>query len=261
MKWANPDLAESPRPDCGVRLIELERYVCGELQETRRQEIDKIQRDCLHCQTALSRMNQDERAFLDAVNVATQSAQILQRSERLASTSWLARLPLRPWVAALTMAMAMVFFLPNLQESDAPMNRTKGHSVGLQVYQNVDGQAELLSSGGRLSEGAQIQFRYQAHGFSYVMIVSVDGQNVISSLYPAGSGSSIAIQSEGSHVLEGSIILDDALGEERIYAVYSKQALDYHEVEAQLRQAIETHQALNFGRDTELVQFSFEKVK
>lgn len=247
--------------ECGVRLTELERYACGELAEDRHQEIEKIQDSCAHCQTELERLSREKDEFLASVNVAAQSAQILEKLEVTPPQFWIFRGHFSQWVGALTLVVAMAFIVPTVLKQDPLMNRTKGAKVGLQVYLNSEGEARLIAQGSKLKEGDQIQFKYQARGFTHLMIISVDGRNTISSLYPSAPGSSVSITPEGSHVLKGSIVLDDALGPEKVYAIYSKQALDYVEVERLLKSGAGLQDSTAFGIGTEFVQFSFEKVK
>jgi hypothetical protein len=46
---------------------------------------------------------------------------------------------------------------------------------------------------------------------------------------------SLAISPTGTHVLEGSVILDDARGDERIFALFSEKPLSYAEVQSAVK--------------------------
>ena len=90
------------------------------------------------------------------------------------------------------------------------------------------------TDGMTLHAGDWVQFRYRAGGHRYLFIVSVDDDGVIAPLYPddrSTDSTSIPIDARGRHVLEGSVILDDAIGPERLYAFFSQEPLGYTDVE------------------------------
>jgi len=61
---------------------------------------------------------------------------------------------------------------------------------------------------------------------------------VTTPLYPEVPGESLKVAPDGEHVLEGSVILDDAKGPERIFAFFSDQPLTYQEVVGQLKEVV-----------------------
>lgn len=91
------------------------------------------------------------------------------------------------------------------------------------------------TDGMRLHDGDWVQFRYHGAGRRFVFVVSVDDDGVIAPLYPDHPGASVAIYPEGRHVLEGSVILDDAVGPERIFAFFSFRPLRFDELAGGLR--------------------------
>jgi hypothetical protein len=130
-----------------------------------------------------------------------------------------------------------------VREADAPTVptvRTKGaNGVHLSLFVNRPGGPVLAEPGTALRAGDQIQFRYAAAGHRYVYVVSVDGRHAITSLYPSSEGTSVAIEPGGERVLPGSIILDDALGPERVFAFFSATPLTYAEVQARVTRGLE----------------------
>jgi hypothetical protein len=268
LKWPEPNAASAVTNDCGVRYSELEQYAHGELTAGRRAEIESSAETCKHCQTELSALKRDNQAFLEQVNVAAQSARILDSLESRENRPWFARFQFSQWVGALTLVVAMAFIVPAIFNSDRSVNRIKGENVGLQVYLNTEEEPQLITKGSELRDGDQIQFRYQARGYPFLMIVSVDGRQNITSLYPSVPGPSISVAPEGSHILAGSIILDDAIGFERIFAIYSESPLDYYDVEKILEDELELSQGhvtdlepASFADGTEYATVDFEKVE
>ena len=73
-----------------------------------------------------------------------------------------------------------------------------------------------------------------APGFRYVMLVNRDASGGLSVVYPYGSRTSKALPSQGGP-LEGSLVLDDALGIETLYAVYGKAPFDIEQVKPVLK--------------------------
>ena len=89
--------------------------------------------------------------------------------------------------------------------------------------------------GARLHAGDWVQFRYVAQGRTHLFIVSVDDDGIVTPLYPEHEGESVTVQPAGRHVLEGSVILDDAIGPERFYAFFSSEPLQYERLAPLLR--------------------------
>lgn len=224
---------------CEVRRIEWVRYDHGELAAQERSRLEAHLPGCAHCQ-GVRQGQGDARAAMTPAEVAAQSVAILQKLERPAPRrlSWW-----RPqlWAGLVAAAIAAVVIAPRAAElfSEGPQIRTKGaRGPTLEMWVNTPEGAQPGSDGMRLGEGDQIQFRYRASGRQYVLVVSVDGKGVTTPLYPEVPGESLKVAPDGEHVLEGSVILDDAKGPERIFAFFSDQPLSYAEVAARLKEAL-----------------------
>ena len=172
----------------------------------------------------------------------------------------------RPWAWAPTAAavsIALLIAAPSMRASfdvdTSVRTRTKGavedrspaDSVGcphgacptLEMFIKDEDGIRPGRDGVVLHAGDWVQFRYRAAGHRYVFVVSVDGERVLSPLYPDYPGQSVAIEQHGRHVLDGSVILDDALGPERIYAFFSDQPLRYERVARALVGVVDPAQA------------------
>lgn len=255
--------ADTDRPlACDVRRIEWVRYDCGELPEVERSRLEGHLQGCAHCQGV--RAGQlSARAELDPAQVAAASVAILERLERPAPRrlAWL-----RPqlWAGVVAAAIALVVVLPQAKEllfGEGPRIRTKGaQGPSLEMWVNTPEGAQPGVDGMHLGEGDQIQFRYRASGRQYVLVVSVDSRGVTSPLYPEAPGQSLKISPEGEHVLDGSVILDDAKGPERIFAFFSDSPLSYEEVVTRLRQAVPPGTDLSKVEQVELTGADLESV-
>jgi hypothetical protein len=89
-----------------------------------------------------------------------------------------------------------------------------------------------------LHAGDQIQFLYHAAGHAFVVVVEVDGAGAVTALQPGEHPESWPVQASGTHVLPGSIILDEAVGPERVFAVFSDAPLPVEVVVEAVRAAV-----------------------
>lgn len=234
----------APSSACGRRRHELLRLHFGELTGDVQFELRTHVDGCAECAGHLVQIEREQVAFQSTNDAAAASVGILARldapdaSPTIAArwaagwTAWI-----RPLVAvaavALVIALLPISWGPAWGPGSGGFNRTKGGPT-LQMYVNsVDGPVRA-SDGVELEAGDQIQFRYDAAGRRYLLIFSVDGRHAISSLYPAESGPSILIEPTGLHTLDGSVILDDAVGPERVFAIYSDLPIEFADVRAKL---------------------------
>ena len=263
-------LPESVACTCGVRMYELLQLQHGELDAAAQVSLQARVQSCEICAERLARFQAEQQAFLQHADVALQSAQILARLEAAEAKPVLA-LPWRVIVGRLTAAVAMVlavlFALPLIQSSPTGPNRTKG-GPAIEMYVDGADAAWLAEDGIELTEGDRIQFRYSAGGYGYLMVVSLDGTGAITSLYPSESGESLQVDPGGTNVLQGSIILDDAIGTEQVYALFTASPLVFEEVRQALRAQLEDGgpaghielDRLDPDLDVRQVNLHFEKV-
>jgi hypothetical protein len=141
----------------------------------------------------------------------------------------------RLWLATLAMATAaaLVLVVPKLRpQADEPAYGTKG-GVVLQIFGRRGDRALTVQDGARLRAGDQLRFAVQTGGARFVLIGSADGRGQATVYYP-----SAPLGQDGGVVelLPESIVLDDAPGPERIFAVFSDRPLDA----AMVKQALST---------------------
>jgi hypothetical protein len=215
-------------------LHQLERYELGELDAAARGAIELHLGACEACKARLDQLSLERKRFDHETDAVAQSVAILARLEAQAPRTspvgfW------RPLAVSLAVALLLVIALPRLHQDDDPsrghsgVTRIKGEAIALETFVNAPGGPKRLDPDATLTSGDQIQFRYKAGGHRYLMILSIDAKSV-SPLYPSEPGGSLSVEPDGLHVLEGSIILDEVVGPERIVALFSDRALDFEEV-------------------------------
>jgi hypothetical protein len=127
-------------------------------------------------------------------------------------------------------AAAVVALVVIPRERAAPTGdgiRTKGGRVSLGlVVKHLDGKIEEATPPVQLSPGESIEFEVSARTAGYVAVYDVDR-----------SGSSVFVQPRRieagpRQLLDGSIVLDDVLGKERIFAILCEAPIDLDAVKA-----------------------------
>lgn len=109
--------------------------------------------------------------------------------------------------------------------------RIKGKSSALFVYRNENGKAVRLSTGTKVSEGDILQLSYVCADPEYALIVSVDGNGVVTSHFPEDSTDSALLEKGGEFPLSYSYKLDDAPSFERFYLVTSDKEFSLDSIE------------------------------
>jgi hypothetical protein len=130
----------------------------------------------------------------------------------------------RLWLATLGIAaVAFLFIVPKLRpQADEPSYGTKGGGA-LQIFGRRGDRALTVQEGARLRAGDQLRFAVQSGGARFVLVGSADGRGQASIYYP-----SAPLGRDGGllELLPESIVLDDAPGPERIFAIFSDRPLD-----------------------------------
>jgi hypothetical protein len=184
---------------------------------------------CEKCRKRLMEWEQAEDKFQKEVFPATEEKVV----ERLSgSRSGFFTYPRLAAAAAVVLAVVLAVALWRPADREATYIGIKG-TLGLEVYCQRADQVFRVNPGERLLAEDRIRFAVSTPGPGQVMIVSVDQQGEVSLFYPAGPV-------EGGRVeLEGSTILDESKGPERIFAVFSGGDLDFGAVESAVARGLE----------------------
>lgn len=170
---------------------------------------------------------QRRRDHFDRSVVRRSAPLVSARAQRQRATRllWLA-----PAVAA-AVALALAIVLPRPREPDL---RVKG-GPGLHVFARRGEVVARLHDGEALAAGDGLRFVVEPAGLGYLLIASVDGAGHTTIYYPYGGRGSGRLAAEPRVELPGSIVLDDAPGPERVFALFSERPLSAGEVEAATR--------------------------
>jgi hypothetical protein len=141
---------------------------------------------------------------------------IRARAARLEDAPVAGRLPTPlPWwrrlalvAPLLAMAAAAVLVL-----RPGPANRDKGADADLGFYVLRDGQVYPGDPDATFRAGDRIQFTYRSPR-DHLVLLSVDGDGVLTVFYPEAGERGVPVVPGDRHVLEDSILLDDAPGPE-----------------------------------------------
>jgi hypothetical protein len=204
--------------DC-PRRFELIRLAAGDGEEKELSALRAHAESCPQCGSVLTSLEQQRHEFLERHPFEKIAPRLLQGPRRRS----LLRLVPAAVVGLLLLGVLWYAFRPG------PAIRTKG-DIALAFYVKKGEEAVMGQPGGIYRQNDRIQFAYSSGPHRYVFLVSLDDRGTVSNFNHRGAETSIPIQPGSNRVLEGSIILDDSVGPERIFAVFSNQPLRFEEV-------------------------------
>ena len=187
---------------------------------------------CENCRERLVEWEQADEKFSREVFPATEEKVVERLSESRSGFIRLFTYPRLAAAAAAVLALVLAVTLWHPGEREATYIGIKG-TLGLEVYCQRADQVFRVNPGDRLLPEDRIRFAVSTPGPGQVMIVSVDQQGEVSLFCPAGPVEG------GRTELEGSTILDESKGAERIFAVFSEESLDFGAVESAVARGLE----------------------
>jgi len=102
--------------------------------------------------------------------------------------------------------------------------RLKGSALALDLFvRRGDGPAEPVFGDVPLRAVDAIRFRVRAPEDGYLAVIGLDGEGKVSRYAPSG-GAAAEPFAAGERALDGSVILDDAPGEEKVFALLCPDA-------------------------------------
>ncbi len=166
-------------------------------------------------------------------------------SPRPARGSWISSL-LRPWLAGPLVAAALLLLWiavrpaapagPPAPTGDAPYLGVKGDDDPVRLFARRAGAVRPLDDGAEVLPGDALRFAVAsavpsaAPAARYALVVSIDGAGAISVYAPFGGERSERLASDapdGAPIeLSGSVVLDDTLGDERLWALLSDEPIE-----------------------------------
>ena len=202
------------RPSPHLSSLALQQIVAREMAGARRDHALAHLAACEHCRSRRTELEGDVERFPREIDVPG-AVDALVRAVAPAPRRWYRR----PSFAAATVGVAAcAVLIVRLADPGSmgrpPEARPKG-GLGFEVIRrDLRGRVETVASEDRLCPGEAIRFRVMSREPGFVAIVGVDAAQ---SVTPYGSLPALA--GGVPRVLDGSIILDDTLGPERIIAV------------------------------------------
>ena len=223
---AHPFVRSRPESCLSDRL--LDRLRLGELSELERKAAQSHLAGCSVCQRQRAELALAP-ILLPNLAQATGDAAHGRRTSRVA----------RPMVGLLLAAAAGLVLVVRARPREvsgdaqppAPLaavgTRIKGapFSFHVIVRRAASGRIEPLAEGATLSAGDALRFRVYAPQGGYLAVVDLDGAGAVSSFVPAGGGA-LPLAQGSANVLDGSVVLDRASGDERLIAVLCSTAAE-----------------------------------
>jgi hypothetical protein len=239
----------------------LSRWAAGEYHGAERAELAGHIDDCPHCQTRLSTLEAERRAFL----VQRPTATFLAGLEARQPVAWWRRWT--PALGGLLLAGAAAAWFSLVTPAVPPAalaHQTRIKSgVGLTFHvRTAEGVADG-QPGGTYHPGDAIQLRYTSPKPGHLVVVSLDARGAVTPFYDA-DGRSLNVAPGTAELLDGSVVLDDALGTERIIGCFSETPLSTATVISAGQAALQAAQgdpAAANTLDLDCVQATFTIVK
>jgi hypothetical protein len=230
--------------------LAVERYLLGEMSAAEEARAESALGECEDCAARIAETRADNEAFAlrpvpDGVRKLWTDPEPGFRWPRLLAVA----------VPVAAAAVIAVVLLPGLiggegqggedmpgigQRAGEGQTSIKGFDAGIEpslgFYVLRGGESELGRPGEALKEGDRIQFWYDVPAPAAGVVVGIDGRGAVTRYLPNDGQSPAPLKQGKGHVIESSVILDDAIGVERFYLCVAADAdLDPAEVERAAR--------------------------
>lgn len=226
----------------------VERFLLGELPESKMKELEaelKVNADFREKIEQIKASNEEilneypyERMvpeIKDRLNAEKSGKGYSIQAQKTGYKRWLIAAP-----AIITVLVMIVIFLPVFKSNnefpyrniDPDTTRVKGDDVRevegphLLIFRKTDGSAELLKGESIIKAKDLLQIAYVNNRDSYGIILSIDGNKVVTLHYPEDINSVPVLKKKEKVLLKSSYELDDAPGFERFFFISSEQKLD-----------------------------------
>ena len=186
---------------------------------------------CERCRERLVEWEQADQKFGQEVFPATEEKVVERLSKSRTGFFQFFTYPRLAAASAVVLAVVLAVALWHPGEHESTYIGIKG-TLGLEVYCHRAGQVFRVNPGDQLLPEDRIRFAVSTPGAGHVIVVSVDRQGEVSLFYPMGPIAG------GRTELEGSTILDQSQGPERIFVVFSEEAFDFGAVEAAVERGL-----------------------
>lgn len=198
---------------------------------------------CDRCRAQVQELRAQREAFL----VQRPPAAFMAQLEAATPPTWGQRL--RSWLSpgpvfGVALAVALLLFMVRglgPGEGPDPQVRLRGAS-SLTLHVSRGGAPAAPFVGQALLPGDVLRFVVQAQSDGYALVANLDEEGRATIYVPPDEDQSVPVAAGPDHVLPGSIALDDYVGQERIFLLWSNAPLAPASVTTALKEAFETAQ-------------------
>ena len=136
-------------------------------------------------------------------------------------------------VPALAAALLIVFVVFFNRGTPPPDIRIKGEETidftktQIIIYRKIAGEVELLKDGDQAASGDLLQIAYVPAGMIHGVILSLDGNGVVTLHYPENKDEPSILKKEKKVLLKSSYELDDAPEYERFFFITAMDGIEF----------------------------------
>jgi hypothetical protein len=222
--------------------LQLERYVCGELETKHADEIKKHLEDCNDCSKIVTKLEIERAAFLQKHPFATFTrahAPLVQLPWYRRISKTVTRPSLFPVYGVLIVTIAIAPYIYKSHNSADQIVRFKGKNTISYIYKR-NGVTRQGTASEKFSAGDRLQILYSSSKQHYMSLLSVDTHGTISFYHPDNKSSTccIPIATGSEQTYPASIELDETPGAELIIALFSDAPLSTQTVSSWVKKKI-----------------------
>ena len=226
-----------------MRTWELERYLLGELPPSRIEEITQLAQENPDIKKEIDHLKQTHAEILQQHPPETMLPEILRRYEenrRRARTREKASAinvkRLLYAAPALVSALILLFVVLFNNETTLDYTRIKGEEsldytkTQIIIYRKSSKEIELLQNGDQAEAGDLLQLAYVPAGKTFGVILSIDGNGIVTLHHPESKGESSILKQEKKTLLSSSYELDNAPDFERFFFITAMEEIEVQSI-------------------------------
>lgn len=221
--------------DTHLSAFVVDALVSGALTSVEQEAAERHLEGCIRCSDDVAAVRALHEKFTADVLPRTLPALRAREARSRRPMRWIA-LGAAGLAAAAAIALVLHFKAPPAKPDvpEEPYLAIKG-STGMKIVAQHAGTQLEVVDGVKLAKGDAIRFVVDPNGLPYLLVASVDGDGQVTVYFPAGGKESGRVEDGRKVELPGSIVLDDARGPERVFALFSKEPLTAGPVTTALR--------------------------
>jgi hypothetical protein len=225
-----------------ISAMTLDTYLLDALSPEESEKVKAHLEICQKCQEAYRILQADCETFDQKVLPKTLSAITTRTSKRFSWWPTGSKLPILAPAMGAAAALLVVMFLWILP-GDQPAGLENGVQIkggaSAKIFAQRGDKVFEVNQDVSLRENDRIRFVVNPGDAKYLLVISLDGREKVSTYFPVSTVQKVkqsGALKPGSNELPGSIELDNAPGPEKIFFIFSDQALDVSQVERQIVQ-------------------------